>query len=75
MTLLPDWKEILKSAWSVRLIILAAVLSGIEAILPLFTDAFPRGTFAAVSGLVTAAALLARVLAQPIKDEDEPKAQ
>jgi hypothetical protein len=54
----------------VRLIILAAVLSGIEAVLPLFTDAFPRGSFAAVSGLVTAAALLARVLAQPIKDDE-----
>ena len=71
MTLLPDWQDILKRAWSVRLIVLAAVLSGVEAVLPMFTDAFPRGTFAAVSGFVTAAALLARVLAQPSKD-DEP---
>ena len=73
MTLLPDWKEILKTAWSVRFIVLAAVLSGLEAVLPLFTDSFPRGTFAAFSGVLTAAALLARVLAQPVKADDAKK--
>ena len=72
MQLLPDWRNILKTAWSVRLIILAAVLSGVEAVMPLFVDAFPRGTFAAASGFVTAAALLARVLAQPEDKRNGP---
>jgi hypothetical protein len=35
--------------------------------LPLFADTIPRGYFAAFSGFVTAAALLARVIAQPEK--------
>lgn len=70
MNLLPDWRDILKRAWSVRLIVLAAVLSGIEAVMPMFADAFPRGVFAAASGVVTAAALLARVLAQPEDKRD-----
>lgn len=62
--LIDNWKLVLKKAWSVRLIVLAAALSGIEAVMPFFEEAFPRGVFAAASGLVTAAALLARVIAQ-----------
>ena len=34
-----DWKRTLRHAWSVRWIALAAVLTGIEVILPLFSDA------------------------------------
>jgi len=43
MTLLEDWKEVLRKAWSIRFIVLAGVLSGIEVILPFFADAIPRG--------------------------------
>jgi hypothetical protein len=67
MTLLDDWKEVLKKAWSVRLIALAAILSGIEVVLPMFAADIPQGIFAALSGFVTAGALLARVVAQPDK--------
>ena len=35
-----------------------------EAVLPMFETSFPQGVFAAASGVVTACALLARVLAQ-----------
>lgn len=68
MTLHPDWKLIVKKAWSFRLIALAAVLSGLESVLPMFESAFPKGVFSAASGVVTAVALLARVIAQ--KDFD-----
>ena len=64
MELIENWKEVLQKAWSVRLIIVAAILSGIEAVLPMFEASFPQGVFAAASGVVTACALLARVLAQ-----------
>ena len=64
MNLIPNWREVIKKAWSVKLIALATVLSGVEAVLPLFESRFPQGMFAAVSGLVTAMALLARILAQ-----------
>lgn len=64
MKLLTDWKRILKRAWSIRLLILAGVLSGIEVILPFFSDAIPRGPFAVLSFLAVAGAFVARLVAQ-----------
>lgn len=64
MKLLYDWKEVLKKAWSIRLMLLAGLLSGIEVALPLFVDAFPRGAFAALSAFTTMGALVARITAQ-----------
>lgn len=68
MSLYENWRDILKRAWSVRFIVLAAVLSGVEVALPslqpLFSTRIPPGTFAAMSGIVSAAALFARVVAQ-----------
>ena len=62
--LAPDWRDILRRAWSARLILLAGVLTGIEVVLPLFWSDLPRGLFAGLSGVVTAGALVARVVAQ-----------
>lgn len=64
MKLLPDWRHILRKAWSVRLILLAAVFSAAEVVVPLFNDAMPRNVFALLSGITTAAALVARVMMQ-----------
>lgn len=70
MTLIPNWRAILRRAWSIRLMILAGLLSGAEVILPLFVDVLPRGTFAALSGCVVAAAFVARLVAQQgVSDE------
>lgn len=69
MNLVDDWRSVLRKAWSVRLIILAGMLSGAEVVLPMFQGDIPRGMFASFSGLVTAAALFARVIAQPEKAE------
>jgi len=66
--LLPDWKQVLKRAWSIRLIILAGTLTGLEVALPLFSDAVPRGMFAALSALASIAALWARLVAQKTPD-------
>lgn len=44
--------------------VLAGVLSGVEIILPMFSDSIPRGTFAALSAAATASAFVARLLAQ-----------
>lgn len=65
LMLIDDWRTILRHAWSIRLAILAALLSGVEIVLPLFADAFPRGLFAAMSFVATAAATVARLIAQP----------
>ena len=65
MKLIDDWKAVAKRAWSMRLIVLSAVLSAAEVALPYLDDRFPRGTFAVLAGVVSLAAGIARVLAQP----------
>ena len=65
MTLLPEWKWLIRKTWSIRLVILSALLSGFEVILPLFVDTIPRNLFAALSMCSAIAAGIARVVAQP----------
>lgn len=64
MRLSTNWKLILKKAWSVRLLIVAAILSGIEVALPFFADTLPRGPFAALSFVAVGMAFVARLVAQ-----------
>lgn len=68
MKLLDDYRQILSRAWSVRWLIVAGLLSGAEVALqiaqPVIEPLIPRGLFSALAGLATAAALVARVLAQ-----------
>ncbi|TNJ39064.1 lysozyme [Phaeobacter sp. B1627] len=68
MKLIANWKETLTGAWSVRLLILAAVLS----VLPIFVSLVSPDllgldplVFAAIAALVNLAAIPARVLVQP----------
>lgn len=65
MRLIDDFRSVFPRLWSVRLAILAGILSGIEVILPLFSDAMPRGRFAIASFVVTMASIVARAIAQP----------
>lgn len=65
VTLLPEWKRLIRKAWSIRLIVLSGLLSGMEIILPLFVDAIPRHVFAVLSMLAAIGAGVARVMVQP----------
>ena len=65
MQLIEDWKKKVTKLWSIRLGLLAAFLSGLEVIIPLFADAFQRGTFAIMSFVATVAAMIARLVSQP----------
>lgn len=65
MNLIPEWRRVLRRAWSVRLALLAAALGGVEIALPLFSDAVPRHVFLGLSVLVTMGAAVARIVAQP----------
>lgn len=65
MNLVPEWKRLLRKAWSIRLMVLAGMMSGCEVILPLFVDTIPRNLFAALSIAAAIAAGIARVVAQP----------
>lgn len=64
MRLLPEWRRLLRKAWSVRLALIAGVLSGVEVVLPFFADAVPRGMFALLSFVAVCGALVARLVAQ-----------
>lgn len=64
--LVRNWRQVLKRAWSVRLMLIAGLLSGLEFAIPYldgYVDIPPR-LFALLSGLTVAAAFVARLLAQ-----------
>ncbi|MGN6773515.1 MAG: hypothetical protein ACTHJQ_27255 [Rhizobiaceae bacterium] len=68
MRLAEDWRVVLRHAWSIRLIVVAGVLSGIEAVLPLI-GTFPVSetiqiAIAIATPIVVAAAFVARLVAQ-----------
>ena len=64
MKLYSNWKEILVKAWSIRFMLMAGILSGIEMILPLFADQFPKNVFASLSFVFVSAAFVSRLVAQ-----------
>lgn len=71
MKLIADWKRVVRKAWSIRLLLLAGVLSAAEVALPFFGDTLPRGWFAALSALSVGAAFVARLVAQKSMSDDE----
>ncbi len=72
MKLVANWREVLRRAWSIRLLVIAGLLSGLEVALPLLdgTLPIPPGIFAAISGLTVAAAFIARLVAQKGVSDD-----
>jgi hypothetical protein len=69
MKLIDDWRWVRNHAWSARLIVLAAILSGLEVMLSVMAayaveTPIPPGVFASISGVVTVAAFGARFVAQ-----------
>jgi hypothetical protein len=66
MRLVWNWRSVIHYAWSIKLIVLAGVLSGAEIALPLIREVVevPRGWFAAASFVATAGAFIARLVAQ-----------
>jgi hypothetical protein len=64
MKLLPEWKDILKRAWSVRLMVLAFAATLAEALWPVFAPEFDFRFAGVVSAVLIAAAFVARLMAQ-----------
>ncbi|WP_455296516.1 DUF7940 domain-containing protein [Brucella pituitosa] len=72
MKLVSDWRRVLRYAWSIRLLLAAAILSGLEVVLPYLGDAFPipTGAFAALTFVVTVLAFVMRIKSQKVfRDE------
>lgn len=65
--LVPNWRDVLRRAWSVRLAIFAGLLEGL-AVAVFFADPswFPVSpvTFVVVAGLLNCAAPIVRIIAQ-----------
>lgn len=49
MTLISDWRYVLRKAWSMRMMALSGLFSAVEVLLPIFSSYFPRGVFAVLS--------------------------
>ena len=64
MKLYHNWSQILRKSWSLKFIILAAILTACEAILPMYWDEFSRETFAVLTFITIIAAFVARLVAQ-----------
>lgn len=68
--LVPDWRWVLRYAWSVRLLFVAALLTGGEAAIGVLTafslapSWLPPGALAVLAFAVSMAALVARFMAQ-----------
>jgi hypothetical protein len=68
--LVADWKWVLKNSWSIRLMAIAAFLSGAEVVLPLFSDRFHNPyVYALLTFMVVSGAFVARLFAQR-RDEE-----
>jgi hypothetical protein len=64
MKLMEDWKRIARKAWSIRLMLLAGILTACEAVLPLFSTSVPQGLFVGLNLVVIPAAMIARITTQ-----------
>jgi hypothetical protein len=64
MVLYENWKDIAKKAWSFRLMALAGIFTTLEIVLPLYSDAIPRGVFAAFTFLAVTGGMISRLVAQ-----------
>lgn len=64
MRLLPEWRQIIRHAMSVRLMLLAVLLSVMEAALPFLPLPIPQGLASALAAIVTLAAGFSRLVAQ-----------
>lgn len=64
LTLIDEWQWVLRRAWSMRLALLAALLSAAEVGVNILAPSFPTGRFAALAAVVSLAAAVARLCAQ-----------
>lgn len=65
------WRPWFKRAWTKRYVLTATVMSGVEVVLPVFSDVIPRGLFAALSFVSVVGAAVARYTADEVKNGSE----
>lgn len=74
MKLIANWRGVLGYAWSIKLMLLAGIFSGLEFALPHMRSFFPLddGVFSALSIVTIAGAFVARLIAQRNPQEGAP---
>ena len=65
LSLLVDWRNVLRRAWSIRFSLLAAAFTAAEVVVPIFGDVLPRGLFVLLAFAASIGATVARIVAQP----------
>ena len=68
---IPHWRRFLRYAWSVRLILIAGALAGLQSILPLIADVVPPRWLAPLTFAVVMGALVAQFIVQQKLSGDE----
>jgi hypothetical protein len=66
--MIDDWRSALKRLWSIRVALFWGAVSGLYAAWPSFQDVIPAPVFAAVSAIMSAAIVGARLTKQPGTD-------
>lgn len=64
LTLNENWRVIVRKAWSLKFMALAGIFSTAEAVLPLYSDQFPRGLFASLTAASILGGMGARLFIQ-----------
>ena len=65
MPLIPEWRAVMRRAWSIRLIVLAVLFSAAEVAVPLILPGMvPPLVFAALSAVASVGALVSRLILQ-----------
>lgn len=66
MKLISNWKVVLTQAWSIRLIVIAGILTGLEMLVPMLPEMIGMSNqlYSALIFVVTVAAFIARLIAQ-----------
>lgn len=64
MKLYPNWKTIVKQAWSLRFNAVAIFFASAEYLLPYYVDSFPKGLFAVLSIAAIAGSSISRIVFQ-----------
>ena len=62
--LYPNWKEIIRKAWSIRLALLATIFSVAQAIVPIYADVLSREVFAILTAVSAIGVIIARIVFQ-----------
>lgn len=71
MNLIPEWRKA-PAMWSVRLGVIAALLYGLQPILPHWEGVIPEWAYALLASVVAIAGVIARLIPQqPVAQERE----